>query len=181
MFAVIFELEGQLDCTLHATADEAAAEHKRLSEKYATERANYSASVQVQELAPPAPYAAAPAMLAALQVAADALNEAAGRLDLSNCEGEEDEFIKMVNSAFSEATDAIAAATGTPTDGIEGQGATVGISAPMDFNTHAGIITAAQRYISDPEGWNPPSPAQLAHILGLCGISHGPIASEGEV
>lgn len=57
MFAVIFDLEGQLDCTLHATEAAAKAEAARLSEKYATERANYSAAVAVQAVTLPAPTA----------------------------------------------------------------------------------------------------------------------------
>ena len=54
MFAVIFDLEGQLDCTLHATKAEATAEAARLSDKYAIERANYSAAVAVQAVTLPA-------------------------------------------------------------------------------------------------------------------------------
>ena len=67
MFAVIFDLEGQLDCTLHATEAEAKAEAARLSEKYATERANYSAAVAVQAVTLPTPTAqpAAPTASAA--------------------------------------------------------------------------------------------------------------------
>ena len=67
MFAVIFDLEGQLDCTLHTTADAANQEAARLSQKYAAERANYSASVAVQTVNLPPLYAEAPAMLAALR------------------------------------------------------------------------------------------------------------------
>ena len=67
MFAVIFDLEGQLDCTLHATEADAKAEAARLSEKYAAERANYSAAVAVQEMTLPPLLQSAPAMLEALR------------------------------------------------------------------------------------------------------------------
>ena len=50
MFAVIFDLEGQLDCTLHSTKGAADKEAARLSKKYACEWANYSANVAVQEV-----------------------------------------------------------------------------------------------------------------------------------
>lgn len=69
MFAVIFDLEGQLDCTLHETKAEADAEAARLSEKYAAERASYSASVAVQAVQLPPAYIEAPAMRAALKAA----------------------------------------------------------------------------------------------------------------
>ena len=67
MFAVLFDLEGQLDCTLHETKAGADAEAARLSAKYAAERANYSASVAVQAVQLAPAYAEAPAMLAALR------------------------------------------------------------------------------------------------------------------
>lgn len=67
MFAVIFDLEGQFDCTLHETKAGADAEAARLSEKYAAERASYSASVAVQAVQLPPAYIEAPAMLAALR------------------------------------------------------------------------------------------------------------------
>lgn len=53
MFAVIFDLEGQLDCTLHSTKDEADKEAARLSKKYARERANYSANIALREICLP--------------------------------------------------------------------------------------------------------------------------------
>ena len=59
-------------------------------------------------------------------------------------------------------------------------GATSEAAPITDYSSPAGIIYAAQRYVSDPHDWNPPSPAQVAHLLALAGISHGPIASEGE-
>jgi hypothetical protein len=57
--AVLFELEGRLDCTLHATEASAQYEFNRLRFKYRDERANHSASVQmvrvqVPEFEPPA-------------------------------------------------------------------------------------------------------------------------------
>lgn len=47
-----------------------------------------------------------------------------------------------------------------------------------DWNSHAGTITAAQGYVSYPHEWNAPSPRQVAHLLALSGISHGPIAAD---
>ncbi len=67
MFAVIFDLEGQLDCTLHEAKAGADTEAARLSEKYAAERASYSASLAVQAVQLPPAYAEAPAMLAVLR------------------------------------------------------------------------------------------------------------------
>jgi len=106
MFAVIFDLEGQLDCTLHATETEASKEAARLSGKYATERANYSANVAVQAVAMPAPFIAAPAMLAALQEAQDI-----ARLDADDG----DLALSALSEIRATLAHAIAAATGTPT------------------------------------------------------------------
>jgi len=86
MFAVIFDLEGQLDCTLYMSEAEATTEAARLSDKYAIELANYSAAVAVQAVTLPAPATLcnfAPAMLDALRSIArdddgDAMLDAAG-------------------------------------------------------------------------------------------------------
>lgn len=47
-----------------------------------------------------------------------------------------------------------------------------------DFAGHAAAIEAAQGYVSNPVQWNPPSPAQVAHLLQLSGIAHGAIDSD---
>ncbi len=66
---------------------------------------------------------------------------------------------------------------------IEAAGEALAMAGPtggdaQDFTTPAGIITAAQGYVSDPGQWNPPTPAQVAYLLALSGISHGPIADD---
>lgn len=49
-----------------------------------------------------------------------------------------------------------------------------------DFAAHAAAIEAAQGYVSHPAQWNAPTPAQVAHLLALSGIAHGPVsASDG--
>lgn len=73
------------------------------------------------------------------------------------------------------------APVGTPTADINTAAPTDGIQ-PADpvegWEGHAATIELAQGYVSDPDMWNPPSPAQVAHLLALSGISHGPIAAE---
>lgn len=121
--------------------------------------------------------AAAPAMLAALQALVAVWHENNGTDPL----GLEPELPR--NQLIADAQAAISLATGTPTGETEPVATAGGIEpagSPCDFTTHSGIITAAQGYVSDPDHWNPPNPAQVAHLLRLSGISHGPIASEEE-
>jgi hypothetical protein len=135
---------------------------------------------------------AAPAMLAALQRALARING-----EWFDPLGDLESDIRPILTA------AIAAATGTPT-GEETRTcddcgfritasptddscdcptaeptAPTSEAAPVDdWNSHAGTIKAAQGYVSDPNQWNPPSPRQVAHLLSLSGISHGPIAPD---
>lgn len=111
--------------------------------------------------------AAAPAMLAALREVEKCPHAMVALARMGAIEGDGRNYASEVRAA-------IALATGTTTGVIEPQGQ------PDDFTTHSDIITAAQGYVSDPDHWNPPSPAQVAHLLRLSGISHGPIASEEE-
>jgi len=96
MFAVLFDLEGQLDCTLHETKAGADAEAARLSEKYAAERANYSTSVAVQAARLPPAYAEAPAMLAALRKAQELLRELEAPAHLDEGAALDDEITAII-------------------------------------------------------------------------------------
>jgi hypothetical protein len=106
---------------------------------------------------------AAPDMLAALRKAEKELTGFQGMT------GTPDPMLAEIRAA-------IAAATGAP---ISEPANPIPAAQPIsDFEGHAFTIEAAQGYISNPNDWNPPTPAQLAHLLALSGISHGPVAAD---
>ncbi len=80
------------------------------------------------------------------------------------------------NSALNDAFTILARIEGTPT--AQPAAPSGGIDPVSDFAAHSAAIEAAQGYASDPAMHNPPSPAQVAHLLALSGISHGPIGTD---
>jgi hypothetical protein len=180
MFAVLFDLEGQLDCTLHETKAGADLEAARLSEKYAAERASYSASVAVQAVQLPPAYAQAPAMLAALRsIGRD--DDGDGMLDAAGMDRIAAILARLDGTPTAQPAETCEACgfmpCATPTD--ESCDCPTGEAGSVtNFASHCFTIQAAQGYVSDPDQWNAPTPAQVAHLLALSGISHGAIAAD---
>lgn len=166
---------GVNDLAANGAAHFIAPDGRKLPVGYIVQAGSEPLAACVKSLSDALAMAAAPVMLSALQ---KCLASAISRRDAAKVYTDKSGNPSKadVQADIDEIRAAIALATGAPTGEAAGAGPT-GEAAPVrDFAGHAGAIEAAQGYVSDPETWNPPSPTQVAHLLALSGISHGPIA-----